>query len=199
MGLISVRRAHVLGRRERRSRQTIIISSSSRGKSETHHHTLNLLEHRPCSDADGCMDRPCSACQCHRALALALARLAIPVALCSRASACSARAMSLSSIGAALEFDTGYWLYWVGEATLVPGGRITSHRSKNAQTKKKLPPCSTAARRRTAQETRGDLEDDPESRGTRKENGSERVQIVACWSPRSAAAGDRVGAHCALQ
>ena len=93
------------------------------------------------------------------------------------------------SIGAALEFDTGYWLYWVGEATLVPGGRITSHRSKNAQTKKKLPPCSTAARRRTAQETRGELEEE-----MKKENGSERVQIVACWSPRSAAAGDRVGA-----
>ena len=30
------------------------------------------------------------------------------------------------SIGAALEFDTGYWLYWVGEATLVPGGRKLS-------------------------------------------------------------------------
>ena len=30
------------------------------------------------------------------------------------------------SIGAALEFDTGYWLCWVGEATLVPGGRELS-------------------------------------------------------------------------
>ena len=34
--------------------------------------------------------------------------------------------MSLSSIGAALEFDTGYWLYCVSEATLVPGGRKLS-------------------------------------------------------------------------